>query len=322
MNLQDFKITVILAILFGIFHTSCEHYTYYPPLVFDENEGFQFKKEQAFCKSNPGNEIWSKTFIRDEKGNITEEITFSDGSPNFKTTRTFNSNNQQLTDSIFNFNSGKWQLQNSNKFIYNRNLLSETLKYGADGKNTHKTTYSYQGNELRWEEFWYYSENKWKFQYAHSFDFNNNGKLVKKESYQTEKKDKVYDTFIYTYFNNKLVEEKRIIQGHCETGERMLGYKPCYRTAREIARSHHERWDGTGYPDGLKGESIPLAARITAVADAFDALTSKRPYRKKISTQEAVEYLREQSGTLFDPNMISVFEKVIMESLPNLVILE
>lgn len=212
MNLQDFKITVILAILFGIFHTSCEHYAYYPPLVFDENEGFQFKKEQAFCKTNPGNEIWSKTFIRDEKGNITEEITFSDGSPNFKTTRTFNGNNQQLTDSIFNFNSGKWQLQNSNKFIYNRNLLSETLKYGADGKNTHKTTYSYQGNELRWEEFWYYSENKWKFQYAHSFDFNNNGKLVKKESYQTEKKDKVYDTFIYTYFNNKLVEEKRIIQ--------------------------------------------------------------------------------------------------------------
>jgi hypothetical protein len=212
MNLQDFKITVILAILFGIFHTSCEHYAYYPPLVFDENEGFQFKKEQAFCKSNPGNEIWSKTFIHDEKGNITEEITFSDGSPNFKTTRTFNGNNQQLTDSIFNFNSGKWQLQNSNKFIYNRNLLSETLKYGADGKNTHKTTYSYQGNELRWEEFWYYSENKWKFQYAHSFDFNNNRKLVKKESYQTEKKDKVYDTFIYTYFNNKLVEEKRIIQ--------------------------------------------------------------------------------------------------------------
>lgn len=212
MNFQDFKITVILVILFGIFHTSCDQYVFYPPLDFDENEGFQFKKEQAFCKGNPDNEIWSKTFTRDEKGNITEEITFSDESPNFKTTRTFNSNNQQLTDSTFNFINAKWQLQYSNKFVYNRNLLSEILKFGADGKNTHKTTYSYKGNELRWEEFWYYSENEWKFQYAYGFEFNGNGKLIKRESYQTEKKDKVYDTFIYIYHKNILVEEKRIIQ--------------------------------------------------------------------------------------------------------------
>jgi len=95
MNLQDLKITLILAILFGIFLSSCEPYEYYPPLINDESEVFQYKKEQAFCESNPGNEIWSKTFTRDEKGNITEEITFSEGTPHFKTTRTFNSNNQQ-----------------------------------------------------------------------------------------------------------------------------------------------------------------------------------------------------------------------------------
>jgi len=212
MILQDIKITVILAILFGLFHTSCEYTEFYPPLNFENSKEFQYKKEQAFCKSNPGNEIWSKTFTRDEKGNITEEIIFSDGSPSFKTTRTFNSNNQQLTDSTFNFINAKWQLQQSNKFVYKRNLLSEKLSFEANGKNTHKTTYSYKGNELRWEEFWYYSENEWTFQYAHHFDFNSNGKLVKMESFQTEKKEKVYDTFIYTYFNNKLVEEKRIIQ--------------------------------------------------------------------------------------------------------------
>jgi len=215
MNLQDFKITVILAILFGLFHTSCEHTEFYPPLVFDESEGFQYKTEQAFCKSNPDNEIWSISFTRDDKRNVTEEITFSDGTPNFKTTRTFNSNNQQLTDSTYIFNGGKWQFQYSNKYIYNRNLLSEKLSFEANGKNTHKTTYSYQGNELRWEEFWYYSDNKWKFQYAYGFEFNGNGKLIKKESYQTEKKDKVYDTVLYTYYSNKLIEEKRIIQ----TGE-------------------------------------------------------------------------------------------------------
>jgi hypothetical protein len=212
MNLQDLKITVILAILFGIFLSSCEQYEYYPPLINDESEVFQYKKEQAFCKSNPDNEIWSISFTRDEKGNITEEITFTDGSPIFKTTRSFNSNNQQLTDATFNFINAKWQFQYSSKFIYNRNLLSEKLSFEAGGKNTHKTTYSYQGNELRWEESWYYFENEWKFQYAYAFEFNGNGKLIKRESYLTEKKDKVYDTFIYTYYNNKLVEEKRIIQ--------------------------------------------------------------------------------------------------------------
>ncbi|HSO85263.1 MAG TPA: hypothetical protein VLQ91_01835 [Draconibacterium sp.] len=212
MNLQDLKITVILAILFGIFHTSCKHDVFYPPLDIDENEGFQFKKEQAFCKSNPDNEIWSITFTRDVAGNVIEEITFSDGSPIFKTTQTFNSSKQQLTDSTFLFNNGNWQLQYSNKFIYSRNLLSEILKFGADGKNTHKTNYSYQGNELRREEFWNYFENNWKFQYAYGFEFNGNGKLIKRESYQTENKDKVYDTVLYTYYSNKLIEEKRITQ--------------------------------------------------------------------------------------------------------------
>ncbi|MBN1625949.1 MAG: HD domain-containing protein [Deltaproteobacteria bacterium] len=105
-------------------------------------------------------------------------------------------------------------------------------------------------------------------------------------------------------------DEKRIMQGHCETGERMLGEKPTYRTAREIARSHHERWDGTGYPDGLKGDSIPLAARITAIADAFDALTHERSYKKTWPAGMAVREMKALSGRQFDPVIMEGFCRI------------
>lgn len=73
-----------------------------------------------------------------------------------------------------------------------------------------------------------------------------------------------------------------------------------------IALRHHERWDGSGYPDGLKGDAIPLPARIVAVADVFDALTSVRPYKPAWSPEEALSYLKEHSGTLFDPACVDV----------------
>jgi len=105
-------------------------------------------------------------------------------------------------------------------------------------------------------------------------------------------------------------DETIIMQGHCETGERMLGEKPAYRTAREIARSHHERWDGRGYPDGLKGNSIPLAARITAIADAFDSLTHERSYKKTWPAGMAVREMKALSGRQFDPGIMEVFCKI------------
>ena len=74
-----------------------------------------------------------------------------------------------------------------------------------------------------------------------------------------------------------------------------------------IARSHHERWDGGGYPDGLKGEEIPLAARIMALADVYDALTSKRCYKDALSHQEAIDIIASESGTQFDPELVRVF---------------
>jgi response regulator RpfG family c-di-GMP phosphodiesterase len=105
-------------------------------------------------------------------------------------------------------------------------------------------------------------------------------------------------------------EEKRIMQGHCEIGERMLGGKSVYRTAREITRSHHERWDGEGYPDGLKNDSIPLAARITAIADAFDALTHERCYKKTWPAGMAVREMKALSGRQFDPDILDIFLKI------------
>ena len=77
--------------------------------------------------------------------------------------------------------------------------------------------------------------------------------------------------------------------------------------ACQIARSHHERWDGSGYPDRLAGEAIPLAARLMAVADVYDALRSRRPYKKAFSHAEAVEIVVQGRGTHFDPLLVEAF---------------
>ena len=79
------------------------------------------------------------------------------------------------------------------------------------------------------------------------------------------------------------------------------------QTAYHVARYHHERWDGRGYPDGLVGEMIPLEARIMAVADVYDALVSKRVYKEPMSYEKAAQIMQEGMGTQFDPNMYLVF---------------
>lgn len=81
--------------------------------------------------------------------------------------------------------------------------------------------------------------------------------------------------------------------------------------ALEIPFYHHERWDGSGYPHGLKGEDIPLVARLFAIVDVWDALSTDRPYRKKMPRSEVIKYLRENSGKLFDPKLVEVFMSVI-----------
>jgi putative two-component system response regulator len=81
--------------------------------------------------------------------------------------------------------------------------------------------------------------------------------------------------------------------------------------AHNIALTHHERYDGTGYPQGLKGEDIPIEGRIVAVADVFDALTSKRSYKDKFSLYQTLEMIRNEKGTHFDPNVVQAFEAAL-----------
>jgi putative nucleotidyltransferase with HDIG domain len=98
-----------------------------------------------------------------------------------------------------------------------------------------------------------------------------------------------------------------VIKQHCIDGERMLGEARFFETARAIAREHHERWDGRGYPDGKKGQEISIAARIVSVADVFDALTSKRPYKDAWSAQAGLKAIQSGAGERFDPEVVEAF---------------
>jgi putative nucleotidyltransferase with HDIG domain len=105
-------------------------------------------------------------------------------------------------------------------------------------------------------------------------------------------------------------EEWRVMRQHPDIGARIIEDIPFLQDTLPIIRYHHERWDGSGYPVGLRGKDIPLHARIFAVADAFDALISDRPYRNRISVDEALTFIKEQSGILFDPEIVSAFERM------------
>jgi len=96
---------------------------------------------------------------------------------------------------------------------------------------------------------------------------------------------------------------------HTLIGNRMLAgsSSKLLQAGQIIAVSHHEWWDGSGYPQGLRGETIPLWGRISSVADVFDAVTSERPYKRAFSNDEAYEILREGRGTHFDPRLIDIF---------------
>ncbi len=102
-------------------------------------------------------------------------------------------------------------------------------------------------------------------------------------------------------------EERRIMQTHSEIGARIAEGIPEIAHVAPYIRGHHERWDGEGYPDRRKGEDIPLLCRIVAVADAYDAMVSDRPYRKALSQKEAVEELQNHAGKQFAPKVIEVF---------------
>jgi HD-GYP domain-containing protein (c-di-GMP phosphodiesterase class II) len=103
------------------------------------------------------------------------------------------------------------------------------------------------------------------------------------------------------------------MQKHPIFAYEMLSPISFLRPALEIPYCHHERWEGTGYPRKLKGDQIPIVARIFAVVDVWDALTSNRPYRPAWTKEQALEYIQEQSGKYFDPKVVEVFLRLIAE---------
>jgi putative two-component system response regulator len=108
-------------------------------------------------------------------------------------------------------------------------------------------------------------------------------------------------------------DEWQIMQRHTTIGAAIIGDQTTepLRTARIVALSHHEHWDGTGYPQGLKGTDIPRLARVVAVADVFDALLSARPYKKPWTMPDAVDTIREGAGRHFDPELVEAFLRVL-----------
>jgi putative two-component system response regulator len=110
-------------------------------------------------------------------------------------------------------------------------------------------------------------------------------------------------------------DEFAIMRRHVEIGVDIIGDhdSEMMDMAREIAGGHHEKWDGTGYPNGLKGEDIPLSARIAAICDVFDALTSERPYKDAWPLEKAIEFFKENAGSHFDPNLTELFLELVPE---------
>ena len=110
-------------------------------------------------------------------------------------------------------------------------------------------------------------------------------------------------------------EELVIMRQHVDYGVEMLGNHPAplLQVACSIAQNHHEKWDGSGYPYGLAGEAIPVEARIVAICDVFDALTSIRPYKVAWTVESAIEFLQENAGGHFDPNLVTLFVEILPE---------
>ena len=117
-------------------------------------------------------------------------------------------------------------------------------------------------------------------------------------------------------------DERALIQNHTVAGGKMLKQMSSVRGIRETALYHHERYDGSGYPEGLRGESIPLYARIVGVADSYDAMSSNRVYRRHLNKDEIIEEIQKGSGTQFDPEVVKYMVDMINDGYVNVVKME
>jgi diguanylate cyclase (GGDEF)-like protein/PAS domain S-box-containing protein len=146
-------------------------------------------------------------------------------------------------------------------------------------------------------------------------------KLSKQEILELEFAGRMHDIGKITIPDNilkkpgKLTDEEWVImKNHSINGYQILRSADKYSNLADYALTHHERWDGSGYPKGLAGEDIPLFSRIIHISDAFEAMTSDRPYRKAMKVQEAIEEICKHSGTQFDPNLVDVFVNDVIQS--------
>ena len=110
-------------------------------------------------------------------------------------------------------------------------------------------------------------------------------------------------------------DEWAFMRKHTLIGERIVAAAPALRPVAHVVRTSHERWDGGGYPDGLAGEAIPLGARIVFVCDAYDAMTSDRPYARRMSSADALAEMHRNAGAQFDPLVVEAFAEVLAEGL-------
>ncbi|MFC3116165.1 HD domain-containing phosphohydrolase [Cellvibrio fontiphilus] len=108
-------------------------------------------------------------------------------------------------------------------------------------------------------------------------------------------------------------DEWEVMKQHARIGAEIIGddSSSLLQMARRVALSHHEKWDGSGYPEGLVGDAIPIEARIIALADVFDALTSKRPYKEPWTIEATVDYIQNESGKHFDPELVAAFKQAL-----------
>lgn len=106
-------------------------------------------------------------------------------------------------------------------------------------------------------------------------------------------------------------EERKILEQHPVYAKQMLSQVSFLQPAVEVAYGHHEHWDGLGYPEGLKGEQIPLSARIFTIVDQWDALTSDRPYRKAWAREDVIAYLKDNKGKIYDPRIVDIFLNLV-----------
>jgi len=142
-----------------------------------------------------------------------------------------------------------------------------------------------------------------------------------------EKKRLLYSSLLHDIgqmgIDRRIIEKREhlhpkewdVIRAHPLNSERILSVFPCFSEIVPIIRHHHERYDGTGYPDGLVGKEIPFMSRLLAVADAFVAMTSIRPYRAALMISDALTIIEESKGKQFDPRLVDLFITVVVQNL-------